>query len=68
MADDKSLPTQDPNDYVPDPAEIKKAYAILAFIAGWVAVFIYGLIDTIIRHGNPIDIILHKSGGGGGGH
>lgn|GEM_PF-5063939 len=47
--------------YIPDPAEIKRAYWILAFILMWVVVFTFALVETVMRHGNPFDVI----GGGG---
>lgn len=61
-------PNSQMEPYVPDPAEIKRAYWILAFILFWVVLFMYALIETVMRHGNPFDIILGGGGSGGGGH
>ena len=66
MADQQNKPQFEP--YVPDPAELRRAYWILFGIFILAALFIYAEIDTVMRHGNPFDIIMKASGGGAGGH
>ena len=52
--------------YEPDPAEVKKAYWILGGIFVLIAVFMYALIETVMRHGNPLEVLGIVQGGGGG--
>lgn len=60
--------TTDLQPYEPDPAEIRKAYWILGLIIFTTALFVFALIETILRHGNPLDVIGMAPSGGGGGH
>lgn len=51
----------DAEPYIPDPKELKKAYYIIIGIILTSALFIGATIETVVRHGNPFDILIKKS-------
>ncbi|HYE77275.1 MAG TPA: hypothetical protein VEI97_04740 [bacterium] len=61
---------QELEPYIPDPKELQRAYWIIAGIIFLAALFIGATIETVVRHGNPLDILFKTSGGGAapGGH
>ena len=66
MADQQTNPQYEP--YVPDPAELRKAYWIIFGIFLLAGTFIYAEIDTVYRHGNPFEVIMKASQAGPAHH